>query len=166
MNNRTAGATPDFDSLRAPADDGGVLIVPSLGAIMPVAERNRSMRHAAPVRLLGEAVERDSTGPLVVATGHQPEFMHPGVWAKNVAAARAAEMSGSRVEFLVVDSDTAADAVLRWPHERDGRLESTGRALPNLSSGGSFEQLGALPGAEWRRWISEIAPEYRADGSR
>lgn len=166
MNTKPAAPTPDFDLLRAPADDGGVLIVPSLAAIASIAEQNRSVRSATPIRLLDEAVRSATSDPIVIATGHQPEFMHPGVWAKNITAVRVAEAVGGRVEFFVVDSDVAADAVLRWPDERDGRLVATSRGLPGVMAGRSFEQLGALPRDEWRRWFGDVAPGFREDSHR
>jgi len=166
MNAKPAAPTPDFDLLRAPADDGGVVIVPSLAGIASIADRNRSMRNATPIRLLDEAVRAEPSGPTVIATGHQPEFMHPGVWAKNVAAVRVAESLGGRVEFFVVDSDVAADAMLRWPQEREGRLVAAGQGLPGVRSGRSFEQLDALSRDEWRSWLGEVPRGYREDSQR
>ncbi len=166
MNAKPAAPAPDFDLLRAPADDGGVVMAPSLAAIASTADQNRSMRSATPVRLLDEPVPPDRSEPIVIATGHQPEFIHPGVWAKNIAAVRVADAVGGRVEFFVVDSDVAADAVLRWPDERDGRLVTAGRGLPGVTGGRSFEQLDALSRDEWRKWFGDVVPGYRKDSQR
>jgi hypothetical protein len=61
----------------------------------------------------------DAAAPLIL-TGHQPSLVHPGVWAKNVAADRIARLSGGRSINLVVDTDMLDDRSLRVP-ERDGQ---------------------------------------------
>jgi len=48
-------------------------------------------------------------------TGHQPQLNHPGVWMKNVAAARLAECCGGLGLNLIVDNDLAGQPVLRCP---------------------------------------------------
>lgn len=42
---------------------------------------------------------------LIVATGHQPDLYHPGVWVKDFALQRLAEQVGATAVDLVVDSD-------------------------------------------------------------
>lgn len=56
----------------------------------------------------GMGVEVAPPGPpdgLVVATGHQPELYHPGVWIKDFLLQRLADESGATAIDLVVDSD-------------------------------------------------------------
>ena len=48
---------------------------------------------------------RDPDG-LVVATGHQPELYHPGVWIKDFLLQRLAEETGAAAFDVVVDSDS------------------------------------------------------------
>ena len=45
------------------------------------------------------------TPELLVVTGHQPEFYHPGVWAKDFLLQRLANETGAAALDLVVDSD-------------------------------------------------------------
>ncbi len=52
----------------------------------------------------GTASQFDPDAPLI-ATGHQPELFHPGVWAKNIAANAIARPWGSAAWNLVVDND-------------------------------------------------------------
>ena len=64
--------------------------------------------------LLGSDVSIGTTEPLIV-TGHQPEFFHAGVWAKNFAAAGLARLHGGTALNLIVDNDTLDDTRLRVP---------------------------------------------------
>ena len=48
----------------------------------------------------------------VIAAGHQPEFVHPGVWAKHVVAHRVAGACSLQGIDLVVDSDVPASCTL------------------------------------------------------
>jgi hypothetical protein len=55
---------------------------------------------------LGVTVREVSDTPdLIVATGHQPELYHPGVWVKDFLLERLAVESGAAAVDLVVDSD-------------------------------------------------------------
>jgi len=56
----------------------------------------------------------DPDAPLI-ATGHQPEFFHPGVWAKNIAASRVARGLGASAWNLIVDNDLLARAAVAAP---------------------------------------------------
>ncbi len=51
----------------------------------------------------------------VFVAGHQPELFHPGVWLKNFALGRLAEMHGGVAVNLVIDSDTIKSSALRVP---------------------------------------------------
>jgi len=48
---------------------------------------------------------RDADG-LIVATGHQPELYHPGVWIKDFLLQRLSEESGAAALDVVVDTDS------------------------------------------------------------
>lgn len=52
--------------------------------------------------------------PLVI-TGHQPEFVHPGVWLKNFAAAKLAREVGGTAVSLIIDSDLCRSPSIRVP---------------------------------------------------
>lgn len=49
--------------------------------------------------------ERRDPDGLVVATGHQPELYHPGVWIKDFLLQRLSEETGAAAFDLVVDTD-------------------------------------------------------------
>ncbi len=59
--------------------------------------------------------------PLIV-TGHQPELFHPGVWAKNFAAAAVADACRGLALNLIVDNDIPKSASIRVPRFAGGRL--------------------------------------------
>ena len=58
-----------------------------------------SARIGTPIRPADEDLE------LVVVTGHQPEFYHPGVWIKDFLLQRLSDETGATAIDLVVDSD-------------------------------------------------------------
>ena len=50
-----------------------------------------------------------------IATGHQPEMFHPGVWIKNFALAAVARQNDALPVNLIVDNDIPKSASLRVP---------------------------------------------------
>lgn len=126
--------------LRAPADDGGKLIVPPLDAIGETTERNAAEAAAydydvqgrSLVRLAREAraqlvetawcytqsyrdVPRPETPARLFLAGHQPQLFHPGVWFKNFVLSKIAEQHSGVAVNLAIDSDTIKSAALRVP---------------------------------------------------
>lgn len=97
----------------------------------------------------------------VVATGHQAEFFHAGVFAKAVAVDELARLSEAATVFLIADHDEIKTDTLTVPVLRDGTVEVASVALPDVplgiaseaarvgagassAWGGAFRQLGAL----------------------
>src|SRR5262249_36937452 len=99
--------SPGFHQLSAPFDDGGILIYPASNELLHFINDSRAAHRRTRVSLLGAGASRQDERP-VVMTGHQPEFMHPGVWVKNVVAVALARRAGGDAEFVAVDSDAAA----------------------------------------------------------
>jgi hypothetical protein len=139
--------------LRAPVEHGQVLILPSAGEWGRAVRRNADTLAAFDRPIAGRAlaqwrrdIRRDIPCsldvPLIVA-GHQPEFLHAGVWAKFILAARAAEALGGVAVNLVVDTDVPKGLMLRIPVIQGHRLEL--RTIPFFEPAGglSFEQLPA-----------------------
>jgi hypothetical protein len=52
---------------------------------------------------------------LLLATGHQTELRHPGVWVKDVLIDAAAEQSGGAAYHFAVDSDEPKHLTIQWP---------------------------------------------------
>src|SRR5687767_4507727 len=108
----------NFEKLIAPERDGNVLIEPPGSQWEQLLQENIRKRNnpTKPIVLAGMAVEdvrrqvrqalslKGATEP-VLACGHQPAFIHPGVWAKQVAVRHAADRLGISAFDLVVDHD-------------------------------------------------------------
>jgi hypothetical protein len=62
----------------------------------------------------------------LVMTGHQPGFVHPGVWLKNFAADKLAATCGGTAVHLVIDADLCRNSAVRVP--------AGTRAEPSLAS--------------------------------
>lgn len=113
-------------SWNAPEADGGLLIWPAPPSIATIARQNASQLAAAENVCIGGAplpelrrAARDFIGhrgeePLI-ATGHQAELAHPGVWVKNAVICAAADACGGRALHVAVDTDAPKHLKLRWP---------------------------------------------------
>ncbi len=135
---------------RAPREHGEILSVPLLRSAQTLAEGNQRQLNSATLQFAGvlfaeyrnnarqEILEvatrftsqfadvpeaRDSISTPIYVTGHQPQFVHPGVWAKNLAVGLLAKQHGSIGLNLVVDNDVAdlfgvhvPDGTLQQPH--------------------------------------------------
>jgi hypothetical protein len=148
-----AGETrSDRRRLRAPPEDGGTLIEPSLDQVGALLSGNAQRRRAARCEIAGrplaelagraraELIEaaRQTTaqyrdlpplpadGPLLLA-GHQPQLFHAGVWFKNFVLSGLAVAQGGTGINLVIDSDTLRTPSIRVP---GGNIEQpTARAI-------------------------------------
>lgn len=58
----------------------------------------------------------------IIATGHQPDFIHAGVWAKHVVAQRLAQATGGVAVNLVVDHDAPVRLAFDCPRFEQGSL--------------------------------------------
>ena len=112
---------------KAPADDGGHLLWPGPGELLrdthdnakrlSTADATRVQNVPLPelrLRLRTWLGHADEAGPLV-ATGHQTELYHPGVWVKDVLIHLAAERLGGQAYHVAVDTDEPKHLHLRWP---------------------------------------------------
>ena len=153
-----ADAMLDFATIKTPAEHGDVLVAPAADQLAAAAEMNRLRLGALSLPILDTTVaelrsrhQTELVGhddrPLIV-TGHAPDFIHAGVWAKHVVATRLARaMKGDALD-LIVDCDTPKETALRIPVVRDNRVsaESLRYAPPRV--GMSYEQIGALTAGE------------------
>jgi hypothetical protein len=101
---------------------------------------------------LGLPVERAS-GDLVIATGHQPGFVHPGICLKYLAMARMLPADGVGVN-LIVDNDATESISADVPHRSGGRVV---RARAQLAAGGPDVPAEAIAAPTARQW-----EEFRA----
>ena len=139
----------DAHRFRAPSEDGGLLAIPPLAEAPAWLEANRQRLAAWDYNFHGRRAGRlramarpqvldaaraehrqrgleplpplDPAAPLL-ATGHQPELFHPGVWAKNFAAAALARPQGGLALNLIVDNDVPRSPSIRVPTPTDSGL--------------------------------------------
>lgn len=148
-----------WDNLRAPVQDGRVCVVPDGAVLAETIERNRALRRTQPVRLLGEEIPAWAGPPRILA-GHQPEFLHPGVWAKIVIVSELARRLGGSGQFLIVDSDVPDPVALRWPRAEGERLEVRARPLLHSEGRVPYEGLAAGSSAEWRTYFNSALADH------
>jgi hypothetical protein len=92
-------------------------------------------------RLGIDARAGDPSGP-VVATGHQPELYHTGVWAKVFLLQRLAEMTGATALDIVVDSDGFDRVGVTVPCFGGSQVE---RCHADLATGGANTCFACTP---------------------
>ncbi|MDQ7858427.1 MAG: hypothetical protein QN174_09645 [Armatimonadota bacterium] len=91
---------------------------------------------------------------VVLATGHQPLLVHPGIWVKYLALARAVPPEGTGLN-VIVDSDAADEVAAEIPRA-DGRLR---RDRLRLADGGPDHPIEAIPvpqPAAWRAFVAAV----------
>jgi len=119
--------TSRYADWKAPAGDGEYLIWPAPPRLLQDTLQNARLfasAHSARIqnvplpelrrRLRNWLGHRDDAGPLI-ATGHQTELYHPGVWVKNALIHLAAETLGGQAYHVAVDTDEPKHLNLRWP---------------------------------------------------
>jgi hypothetical protein len=107
----------------APQEDGGILIDPPIERVEELLETNRRRFAASNIHIAGKPLQEHrfdvrsglQSGQPVVATGHQPDFVHPGVWLKNFAINGIARRVGLRSVNVVIDTDTRKSTSLPMP---------------------------------------------------
>lgn len=121
-----------------------VLLEPSLDqwAISTTTETDRAaLAECVAVRAerLGTP-ELSRTAPVITA-GHQASLWHPGILAKYIAMAKAAEKGGAAMLNIVVDHDVQETLSLQLPMNQSGRLATVkiklapgDRSVPMASS--------------------------------
>lgn len=95
-------------------------------------------------------------GPLIV-TGHQVEFFHAGVFAKNIAVSLFAEQVGGQAAFVAVDSDTPKTRAISSVAMRDGSPHRVHVAIPGCDLTRPLEQQPATTPAAWRDFFADLA---------
>lgn len=157
----------EMDALAAPAGDGDVFVWPDGKALTDVAARNRDARAKISYKLLdipaSELPGVDVSGPLIVAAGHQPGFIHPGVWVKSAAVSALAARLGGRAEYWVVDSDAVHRTALAWPVVDEGFVSVRSIApFADSQASWAFESLPAHDATAWTAFHDRVPAPWRA----
>ena len=142
----------DFAKLKTPPRHEDVLVAPGPGQCVAAARANAHALGRANVSLLDSTLadwrRRTRTqlvggdDVLVIVTGHQPGFMHAGVWAKHVVAMRLARALGGKAINLVVDSDSPKDATFSVPSVDGDGVAVRRVQFADLGAGRAYEQIG------------------------
>lgn len=161
---------------KAPAHDASKLIWPEPRTLLDETLSNQRLLSSAehvliqntPLpelrRLARKLIDHDDARPLI-ATGHQTELHHPGVWAKNALLSAAAPRIDADALHLSVDTDEPKHLALRWPGASwpisdDPRLTSaawSGQLAP--PSREHLELVGERLGEATARWdFAPMAP--------
>lgn len=144
----------DFSRLRTPPYDGDILIEPSVERMIAAAVRNSELLKALNFavidtdfqtmrRALRQELCSGCTQPAIV-TGHQPELIHAGVWAKHVVAAEVARALDGKAINLLVDNDAPPRTVLEVPTVEDGYVSTAALRYARVAGGMAFENMPRL----------------------
>lgn len=151
-----------IDQLAAPSADGALLVWPPDVDLKALVEANRPLRRSQTLDLPGQPHPSldDPTTPPVVTLGHQPDFMHAGVWIKIAASVRLAANLRGTARFFVVDSDVADSAAIQWPEfdPAGDRWLRRSVACPGATAGMRYERFGRAGRDDWERCFEEVHP--------
>jgi len=113
-----------YANWKAPSGDGHLLVWPEPADLLRETEENAKSLAASDARVQGVAVSKlrknirswlgHGDQPLV-ATGHQTELYHPGVWVKDAAINAVANRVGGSACHFAVDTDQPKHLNVRWP---------------------------------------------------
>jgi hypothetical protein len=115
-----------YDRWKAPSEDGKVLLWPEAQSLLSdtldnqkrLSGRDDVLLQNVPLSQVRSAMRQwlghDDTQPLI-ATAHQAELHHAGVWAKNALIDAVATKVEGRAFHFAVDTDEPKHLNLRWP---------------------------------------------------
>ncbi len=118
-----------YSEWKAPAEDGQILIWPDPAELLRDTKQNHDrLSRASDVRVQGirlselrrrqrEWIGHRDDEQLLIATGHQTELSHPGVWVKDALINSIATKLNGAAYHIAVDTDAPKHLHLRWPGE-------------------------------------------------
>ena len=165
--------------LEIPPRSGDVLLVPAGAALLDLARQNRARldeerrplagvplgeirrRARADALALGRAYTADADlaaspgGDLLLLTGHQPVFAHPGIWAKYLLLDRLAARGGAGLA-VVVDSDEMEEVGADVPTYAGGSLARRREVLQRPEPDEPYEGQPAPTAQAWAEFLARI----------
>ncbi len=172
--------------LRAPQQDGGVLIEPPFHLLPGLVAENvaaRSAQGAAASSPTRQAAARRETldaalaytrayrdvapatdASVLLLSGHQPEMFHPGVWAKHFMLAGLARDLNVTAINLVVDGDTMKSAALRVPTGSANELAVESLPFDGPAEAIPYEERKVVDRAVWTSFGERVASALRPLG--
>jgi len=111
--------------------------------------------------VLGDVeADADPSAPLVVP-GHQPALYHPGVWAKNFAAAGIANRLGGSALNLIVDNDLYARPAVDVPGGTRDEPREVPVAFDAPQKSRPWERAAVKDAATFRSFADRVASQMR-----
>ncbi len=148
----------DFSLIQTPPDHSDTLVVPGPDNIACAVHDNAQTLNEAPTLIVNRPLSywRDQTKKALagsvekplIAIGHQPGFMHPGVWAKQIVASRLADAIGGRAINLVVDNDAPQSTTFAIPTTDSDKLTTKQIRYADIPTGYAYEQIPAMTKAQ------------------
>ncbi len=162
--------------LRAPQEDGAALIDPPLDQAPALIEHNRAIatrfqaasgftsafRDQAraglldPPRIGVEPVAKRDTNRSIVATGHQPELFHPGVWFKNFVADGIARKVDADAANIIVDNDLARSSGIRVPTLLNGGTRISDAFFDAPAAATTWENWNVTDTTTFRQFATDV----------
>lgn len=164
-----------FSKLKTPAP-GKVLIEPQPSEWPRLIAENVRLRRQYAFTLAGEPAEvavnetrHKPTDAPIMACGHQPAFVHPGVWAKQVVVQQATQAFGVEGLDFIVDNDAPPSSALTVPVvDPNGFVSQLDVAFSTAAFGSAYEgrpPLAADTIKSIRRQLSDLMGERFADSA-
>lgn len=161
----------DFNELTTPTGQGEPLVLPSPGHLADLPEANNKLLEENEFRILDlsslefrtisrDLFKRGHSNQLWIVTGHQPEFIHPGVWVKHLVTQRLANHVGGVGANIIVDHDAAKDVSLTIPTERDGKLHKEHVSFAAYRAGIPWELVAPLSQEKLREFAGKVKAAY------
>lgn len=163
---------------KAPSEDAQTLIWPEPPRLLADTQANSRLLQSADARIqnvaLAEARQKmrqwighlDPNQPLI-ATGHQTELYHAGVWAKNVLMNSVARISGGDAYHIAVDTDSPKHLRIQAPGASepltDDPNEHTARwsGLVHPPTPAHLQMIASQFSATARQWTFEpLLPRF------
>jgi hypothetical protein len=162
---------PRYPDWKAPEEDGKLVIWPDPASLpAQTLDNARRLASAHSTRIQGLPLPElrsetraeigvSSTDQPLVATGHQTELYHAGVWAKLALLKQVSRLVNGRAFHFAVDTDSPKHLNFRWP----------GRSLPitqdpSISSAAWTGLLSAPSAAHARSLREQLAHDSAAFG--
>ncbi len=95
-------------------------------------------------------------GPLII-TGHQPNFVHPGVWLKNFAAGQLAEETGGTAINLIIDNDLCRSPSVRVPTGAVEQPRAVDLSFDQLQQEMPYEERALVDRSLWNSFGERVA---------
>lgn len=153
-----------YDRLVAPANHGAVLVEPPnpvrLVAPCDDATDTLSILDTTRSALRTSLRTRLNLATPVIATGHQPAFVHAGVFAKNVAVDHLVRKTGGSAVFITVDSDLPHATQLVLPQSTSAGLRRVNARIPDIDPRRPYEAQPHTPRDHWLQFFARFASLY------